>query len=79
LAQKSCGPPQQLVEVHPNGAQDGIESITLNLTQAFAVHSMLSFQMPDSRLDRRSSFHPPPQALGDKPAVAFIDMDLNLS
>jgi hypothetical protein len=67
------------VEVHPNGAQDGIESIALNPAEAVAAHSMLAFQMPDSRLDRRLPFHPPPQAPGDTPAVASIDMDLNLS
>jgi hypothetical protein len=59
LAQKYCDPPQQLVEGHPDSAQDGIELIALNPTEAVAVHSMLSFQVPNPRLDRRSPFHPP--------------------
>ena len=50
----------------------------LNPAEAVAIHSMLSFQMPDPGLDRRSPLHPPPYAPGDTPAVAFIDMDLNL-
>jgi hypothetical protein len=79
LAQKVCCPPQQLVEVHPNGAQNGIEPVAHNPVEAVAVHSVLSFQVPDSRLYRRTPFHPPPQALGGPPAVAFVDMDLNLS
>jgi len=79
LAQKSCDPPQQLVKVHPNGAQDEIETVSLNPAEAVAIHSMLSFQVSDPGLDRRSPFHPPLHAPGNSPAVAFVDMDLNLS
>ena len=61
------------MEVHPKGAQDGIESITLNPTQAVAVHSMLSFQMSDLRLDRRSPFRQPPKPFGGSPSVAFVN------
>ena len=79
MAQKLCCPPQQLVEVHPNGAQDGIEPVPFNPAETVAVHSMLSFQMPDAGLDRRSPFHSPPEAPGDTPTVALVDMDLNIS
>ena len=44
-----------------------------------AVRSMHSLQVPDPRLDHRTSFHPSPQALGVPPAVALVDMDLNRS
>ena len=54
-------------------------AFALDPAKAVALHAMLSFQVPNPRLDRRSPFHPPPQALGGPPAVAFVDMDLNLS
>jgi hypothetical protein len=79
LAQKCCDPPQQLVEVHPYRAQDGIEPIALNPAEAVALHSMLSFQVPYPRLDRRSPFHPPPHAPIDPPAMALIHMDFDIS
>ena len=67
------------MEVHPHRAQDGIEPIALNSAEAIAVHSMLSFQVPNPRLDRRSPFHPPPQAPIDPPAMALIHMDFDIS
>jgi hypothetical protein len=67
------------VKVHPNGAQNGIEPVPFNPAETVAVQTILSFQMPDPRLNRRSSFHPPPQALGGSPSVAFVNMDLNFS
>ena len=79
MAEKNCDPPQQLVEVHPHRAQDGVEPIALNPAEAAALHSMLSFQMPNPRLDRRSAFHPPPQAPIDPSAMALIHMDFDIS
>jgi len=79
LAQKVCCPLQQLVEVHPNGAQNGIEPVPLSPAQAVAIHSMLPFQVANPWFDRRSPFHPPPQAPGGSASVAFINMDLNFS
>ncbi len=67
------------MEVHPHRAQDGIEPIALNPAETVALHSMLSFQVPYPRLDRRSPFHPPPQAPIDASAMALIHMDFDIS
>jgi hypothetical protein len=40
------------VEVHPNGAQNGIEPVAHHPVEAVAVHSVLSLQVSDPGLDR---------------------------
>jgi hypothetical protein len=67
------------VEVHPNGAQNGIEPVARHPVEAVAVHSVFYFHVPDSRLARCTPFQPPPQTLGGPPAVSFVEMELNLS
>src|SRR5215211_1510577 len=55
--QKPGQPPQQEGEVVSDRRQDGIDAVALTTFQMIAAHVVLGFQMPDHRLDRRTTLH----------------------
>jgi len=76
LAQKFRNRSQQLAEVHPGSAQNGIDPVSGNTLETVAIHAVLGFQVPNARLNGGSALHPAPKAFGCPSPTAFIDMDL---
>jgi hypothetical protein len=68
-------PLEQLAEIHSGGTQDGINHIPLSSFKAVTVHSVFSFEVPDTRFDCRPSFHHAPKAFGCSTFSGFVNMN----
>ena len=72
-------PPEQLAEVHSSGTQDGIDHIPFSSFKAVTIHSVFSFEVPDTRFNCGTSFHPAPETSGCSASSGFIDVNFGIS
>jgi len=69
----------QLPEVHPGGTEDHIDPASFGSLQAVMVHPMITLQMADARLDRRTAHHPAPDTSRRSATTSLVDMNLDIS